>query len=173
VDVRDLGYAPRDRMLAVRQWGRIYPPDEYARIVSAELVDAPPHIAEALAVNPGASVIRRHRVTYRGEVPVSASTSWFEGSLAEVAPDLVRTERIRQGTPAYVQQQTGRTVKFGRDQVRAALASPDAAIDLSVPEGSPVLVGRNWVRDADGNPIEFGEYVSVPDRWQTYEYELD
>lgn len=172
VNVQDLGYAPRDRMLAVRQWGRIYPPGEHARIVSAELVDAPEHVAEAVGIDPGSPVIRRHRVTYRDQTPVSASTSWFVGALAEVAPDLLRTERIKPGTPGYIEQQTGRKIRFGCDQSTAALADREMAADLEIPEGTPVLIGRNWVRDGNGDVIEFGQYVSIPERWQTYEYEL-
>lgn len=171
-DMRDVGYAPRDRMLAVRQWGRIYPPGEHAKIVSAELVDAPEHVAEALGVEPGTPVIRRHRVTYRDDTPVSASTSWFTGDLADVAPDLLVTERIRQGTPGYIERQTGRVMGQGRDQMTAALADATIADELDVPEGSPVLIGRNWMRDRDGEVIEFGEWASRPTRWATYEYEL-
>src|ERR687887_324319 len=48
VNVREQGHSPRDRMLSVRRWGRIYPEGERARVVSAELVDAPEHVAEAL-----------------------------------------------------------------------------------------------------------------------------
>src|SRR3954467_4782805 len=57
-DMREVGYAPRDRMLAVRHWGKIYPPDEHARILSAELVDPPEYVADALGVTPGSQVIR-------------------------------------------------------------------------------------------------------------------
>src|SRR5262249_35833806 len=113
-----------------------------------------------------------HRITYRGQTPVSSSTSWFVGALAKVAPNLLVAERIRQGTPGYVQQQTGRTLRYGRDQLSAGLADDDVASELQIPKGTPVLIGRNWVRDTGGDVIEFGEYVSVPDRWQTYDYEL-
>lgn len=172
VAVRDVGQTPRDRVMAVRSWGRIYPKGEHARVAAAELVGAPEHVAAALGLQPGAPVIRRHRVTYRGDVPVSASTSWYDGDLAEAAPDLLATERIRQGTPGYIEQQTGRTARHGRDQFTAALADAEIAADLGIAEDSPVLVGRNWFRDAQGEVLEYGEYVSKPERWQTYEYEL-
>lgn len=173
VSVQDVGQSPRDRVLAVRRWGRIYPPGEHARIVSAELVGAPEHVAAALGVEHGSAVIRRRRVTFREETPVSASTSWYAGELAEVAPGLLIIERLKQGTPGYIEQQTGRVARLGRDQFTAALADAAVSADLGVPEGSPVLVGRNWFRDADGEVLEYGEYVSTPERWQTYEYELE
>jgi Transcriptional regulators len=50
------------------------------------------------------------------------------------------------------------------------MATEEEAADLGVEPGSPVLRGRNWIRDADGEVIEYGEYVSAPGRWETYEY---
>ncbi|MEN3308812.1 MAG: hypothetical protein V7603_5014 [Micromonosporaceae bacterium] len=171
-DLREVGYAPRDRMLAVRRWGRIYPPGEYARIVSAEMSTAPDHVADALGVDPGATVIRRQRVTYHNDTPVSASTSWFPGALAEVVPELLATDRIPQGTAGVIEQRSGRTMSQGRDGISAALADTAVAAKLDVPVGSPVLIGRNWVRDGSGEVIEYGEWTSRPSRWATYDYEL-
>lgn len=172
VSVRDVAPAARDRMAAVRQSGKIYPPGEYAKIVAAELVSAPARIAEALGVDPDAEVIRRQRVTFRNDRPVSVSTSWFAGGLAESAPALLVAERLKQGTPGYIEQQIGRAMSQGRDQVAAGSADAATAAALEVAEGSPVLVGRNWVRDRDGEVIEFGESVAVPERWSTYDYEI-
>jgi DNA-binding GntR family transcriptional regulator len=170
---QEVGLAPRDRVTSGRRWGRIYPEGEYARIVAAEMVPASDDVAAALGVEPGSQVIRRYRVTYRDDAPVSASTSWYAGSLAEVAPDLLVTERIKMGTPAYIEQCTSRRITAGRDQFTAALATPEVAADLGLTPGDPILIGRNWFRDADGEVIEFGEYFSRPERWQTYEYELE
>jgi DNA-binding GntR family transcriptional regulator len=160
-------------MTAIRRTGHIYPKGEYAKIASAELVAAPEHVAEALGVQAGDQVIRRHRITYRGEAPVTASTSWFTSDLAEAAPDLLVAERIKLGTPGYIEQQTGRRVRKGMDQLTVAAADESAAADLAVPEGSPILRARNWYRDQDGEVLEFGEYIAPPGRWQTYEYDVD
>lgn len=171
--VASAGYSPRDRVESGRRWGRIYPTGEFARIVSAEVVPAPDSVADALGLEPGAPVIRRHRITYLAEDrPVSCSTSWFDGALAEVAPLLLVAERIKEGTPAYIEQRTGRPIRAGRDQFTATLADADVAQELQLPKGSAVLMGRNWFRDAAGDPIEYGVYYSNPDRWQTYEYSL-
>jgi DNA-binding GntR family transcriptional regulator len=172
VDVEGAGRSPRDHITAIRRWGKIYPEGEHARILTAELVVASDEVAAALGIEPGTQAIRRHRVTYAGDVPMSASTSWFAAELAAVAPDLLRTERIKQGTPGYIEQQTGRRVKLGRDQFTATLADEVVAADLDIEVGEPVLAGRNWFRDQDGEVLEFGQYVSRASRWQTYEYEL-
>jgi DNA-binding GntR family transcriptional regulator len=164
--------SPSDRALAVRRTGKIYPPDEHAKINSAALVDAPEHVADALGIAVGAPSIRRQRVTYRGDRPVSASTSWFDGLLAEQAPRLLQTERILQGTFGYLEEVTGRAIRTSRDQHAADGATEQDASDLGIPVGSPVLRGRNWVLDDDGLVLEYGEYVAAAGRWQTYEFEI-
>jgi DNA-binding GntR family transcriptional regulator len=167
----DLGHSPQDRVAAIRRTGRIYPAGHHAEIMSAELTGAPEPIAAALEIEAGSPVIRRHRVTYHGETPISRSVSWFHGDLADPAPGLLRVARIPLGTPGYIEQRTGRAVRRGTDQLAAAAADKETAADLGVPPGSPVLIGRNWYRDAEGEIIEYGEYASIAGRWQTYEYE--
>ncbi|MEV5893174.1 GntR family transcriptional regulator [Nonomuraea fuscirosea] len=166
--------SPRDRFQAIRRSGRIYPPNEAARIKECELVSAPEQVADALGLEPGTNAIRRHRVTMNTDTntPVSASTSWFDGALAESAPALLVAERLVQGTPTYIEEQTGRIAVSGRDQQCADVATEQDAEDLDVPVGSPVLRGRNWLYDQEGSVIEYGEYVTVSGRWSTYDYKL-
>ncbi|MGI9001967.1 MAG: GntR family transcriptional regulator [Pseudonocardia sp.] len=163
----------KDRLTSIRQTGRIYPADEHARITSAELVAAPDDVANALGIPLGAPAIRRQRVTYRGEQPVSASTSWYDGALAKTAPLLLVAERIRQGTPRYVEEQTGRTVVTGRDHVGARLATGDDATALHIEVGAAVLHGQNWFYDAAGDVIEYGQYRSAGERLRSYEYRVE
>lgn len=166
-------YTLRDRVGVAKRTGRIYPDGEYAKITSAQLVDASAHIADALGIEPGTQVIRRHRVTYNAEdVPVAASTSWFVGTLAEKAPRLLETDRIVQGTFGYIESVTGRAATSGRDQMSARAATADEGEDLSVTEGSPIMAARNWLYDQDGNVIEYGEGVRAADRWSSYDYNL-
>ena len=167
------GDTPRDRLTSVRRTGRIYATDEHARIVSAELVPAPEDVAIALGIDTGAPAIRRRRVTYRGEQPVSASTSWYDGALAEVAPNLLGTERLKEGTPRYIEDHTGRSAVGGRDHVGARHATAEDAEALGIEPGTAVLHGLNWYYDAAGAVLEYGEYVSAGDRLRAYEYEFE
>jgi DNA-binding GntR family transcriptional regulator len=174
-----MGLGARDRMLSIRRGGRIYPPGQYARITDAQMVGAPPHVADALGVAADAPVIRRHRVTYQRQGhgqedrAVSASTSWYDGALAGACPRLLQVERIPEGTPAYIEAATGRRITTGRDQLAADEAANQDAQDLGVDLGVPVLRGRNWYWDADGGVIEYGENASIPCRWIAYDYEME
>jgi DNA-binding GntR family transcriptional regulator len=164
--------SPHGHLVSMNQTGRIYPRGNYARILASELVPAPNSVAEALGVAPGAPVIRRHRVTFRGEDPLSVSTSWFDGSLADTAPLLLAAERLTQGTPRYIQEMTGRKVVRGRDNIKARIVSPDEAALLNIEPGTAVLQGANTYIDAEGDVIEFGEYVAPGDLGWSYEYQV-
>lgn len=165
-------YPASDRLRAARAAGRIFPPGEHAVIKSAELVPAPLRIADALGLEPGTVVIRRHRVTYRGDSPISVSVSWLDGALAQAAPRLLSAERLIGGTVGYIREMTGREALRGTDQDSARAATAEDADDLGVEPGSPVAVGRNWWYDPAGEVLEYGERVSVPDRWSTHDYTI-
>jgi GntR family transcriptional regulator len=172
VTVSETAKAAQDRVRTMRRTGRVYPPNERAEIRSAEVVEAPEHVARALDGEAGQQVIRRHRVTLLDDTPVSASVSWFHGHLAEIAPMLLQRERITQGTFGYIEEVTGRAVAGGSDQLAADAATEQDALDLAVEVGTPVLRGRNWMTDSDGEVIEYGESVSVAGRWTSYQYEI-
>jgi len=156
----------RERYVRSRQIGRIYAPGEYAVIVSAELVEAPEHVAEALRLASGEQVIRRQRVTHSEDGPVESSVSWLSGELAETAPLLLVKDRIKIGTIAYVENATGRTAEYASDRVAARLATDEEAAELELGEGPhAVLNYRHTVYDTQGGPIEFAESVYPPDRW--------
>lgn len=154
-----------DRTAAVQRTGRIYPPGHYARIVSAELTAAPEHVADALHLDPSAPVIRRERITYDANgVPLSTSVSWFDGELANSAPLLLEAERIRQGTAHYITEQTGRErrpAEHDTTYLEAEAANATEAEALNIPQQSPVLRGRNFYRDVNGDVIEYGESTAL------------
>lgn len=161
-----------DRYLRSVETGRIYLPNERAKILSAELVDAPTEVAQALGLEEGTPVVRRRRVTLRDDHPVELSTSWFDGKLAEVAPRLLATDRILDGTPAYVAEATGRRATRARDRVAARLATDEERELLRLANPSAVILTRHAVLDADDLVIEFAESVGPPDAWsveQLYE----
>lgn len=163
VNAGQLHRTAHDYAVAVLRTGRIYPPGYYAGNIQAELVPAPEHVADALNVELGSEVIRRQRVTYNGSgEPLSRSTSWFDGSLATIAPALLEPERITQGTFRYIEERTGRVLSLHeRLLFSAGYATEEEADLLGVPVGDPVLRGRNWYFDTDGGVLEYGESAAT------------
>jgi DNA-binding GntR family transcriptional regulator len=150
--------------------GRIYPAGQRAEILLAEQVVAPQHVALALELEPNAGVVRRQRVTLRNREPVELSTSWFDAQLADEAPRILTTERILEGTVAYVEAQSGRRARAARDRISARLATASERELLGLTDPSAVLVTRHVVLDADTRPLEFAESVVPPEAW-TVEHE--
>ena len=145
--------------------GRIYPADQRAEILVAERVAAPEHVAVALELDRNSDVVRRQRVTLRNGEPVELSTSWFDARIADEAPRILTTERILEGTVAYVEAQTGRRARAARDRISARLATASERDLLGLADPSAVLVTRHIVLDADTLPLEFAESVVPPDAW--------
>jgi GntR family transcriptional regulator len=161
-----------DRYLRSVETGRIYLPNERARILSAKLVEAPADVAAALGLAEGSQAIRRRRLTLRDDKPVELSTSWLDGAMAEAAPRLLKTGRILNGTLAYVEKMTGRRATVARDRVCARLATAEERVLLELAQPSAVIITRHTVVDADDLAIEFVESVGPPDAWsveQVYE----
>ena len=77
---------------------------------------------------------------------MSISTSWFSAALATSAPRLLSLQRITQGTTGYLEEQTGRRMASGRDELTVAQATVEVVEQLQVPEGSFVLTGRNYIQ---------------------------
>jgi DNA-binding GntR family transcriptional regulator len=155
------GRASSDIVERTRRTGRVYPEGQHAVITKAGMAKATLQVAGALGVQAGSPVIRRDRVTYVGETPVSASSSWFPAEYASFAPKLLERERIREGTFAYVATVSGRELGFWLDQYDLALATKAEARRLDIPAGSPVARGRNWIYDDQGEVLEYGESVSA------------
>lgn len=162
----------RERYQRARKFGRIYATGDYAEIKSAVVVDAPNYVREALGLNENAQVVRRQRVTFSTvHGPVETSVSWLDAGLLDAAPMLTVSDRIKNGTVRYVEESTGRTAAYARDQVAARLATEEEASDLNLSgPDSPVLVYRHTVYDTHDRPLEFAEAVYPPDRW-TFEQE--
>lgn len=152
-----------DRQQQVARTGLIYTPGEYAVIIAAEQVSAPDDVAHALDLEPGATAVRRHRVTHRDGQPRSSSTSWFAGDLATTAPLLLQRERIRQGTPRYVEECTGRQAgPVRRHEVLARLATAVEAEELGLSTPAAVLESRHTILDTADRPLTFEVGLARP-----------
>lgn len=158
-------YTPRDRLRSIGRAGRIYPVGDHAVIVAASVISAPAPIAAAMLIRLGTAVIRRERVTFHGDVPITRSTSWMPGDLLEAVPELATRERIHGGTVGLIAERTGRTVVRDTYREQARRADATDAVRLGVDEGDPVLFGENTWYEADGVVLEFGQSVIPEGRW--------
>jgi GntR family transcriptional regulator len=145
--------------------GLIYPSDERAEVLVAETTEAPEHVARALGLDVAARVLRRRRVTRRGDAPVELSTSWYDGKIADRAPALSQPERVLEGTLAYVERVTGRRGGVARDRMSARLATADERTVLDLIEPAAVLVIHHVVCDSDNRPLGFEEAICPPETW--------
>lgn len=153
--------AANDRVDKSRRTGKVYPTGQYAKITAAAMDEASEQIADALGLRVGSPVIQRVRVTYRPDgTPVSASTSYFKGDLAKRAPLLLSTERIREGTFAYIANTVKRSVDAWQDQFEPAQATAEQADALGLEVGALIMVGRNWIYDDAGEVLEYGESIT-------------
>lgn len=173
VSTRGGRHGGQERSSASRARGFVYGAGEAATITAAGLTTAPMHVAVALGVQEGAAVVHRERVTKVDGVPVSVSTSWLRGSFADIAPELLKPERVLSGTFRLAAERAGLTVTSGREEAAAAGADTAMAQALGVDEGSPVLISRNWFRDERGEAIEYGESVRRPGRWSSHEFTVN
>ncbi|MGI9001874.1 MAG: GntR family transcriptional regulator [Pseudonocardia sp.] len=162
-------YSPRDRLRAARTTGRLYPVSELSRIVAADLVESPEHVAHAMGTEQGAQVIRRARVNFHEDIAVTYSVSWLPGNLVEPVPELTTLERLPGGTIGRIAEVTGRTVLRDRYRECARRATVDEARHLGVTPGDPVLAGQNWWYEDtnEQSVLEFGEYTIPEGRWVT------
>lgn len=162
-----------DRAMSVRRTGLIYTPGEYARVTSAEITGAPAQVATVLGIAAGAPVIRRARVTYGADDrPTSASVSWYDGALAEAAPQLLVAERLAEGSWAYLEGCTGRRAVSGQDRIDVRAATEEDAAALGIRPGTPLKLTETILWDSEGRSVEYGVSVASPGRRSVYDYEI-
>jgi DNA-binding GntR family transcriptional regulator len=159
--------SPGDHLRRARQTGRIYPEGHYARIVRATIAPAPPHVAAVLGSEAGAPVIERRRITHAADdTPLATSTTYFPPALADACPALLNTERIKQGTTLYVEQQTGRTaasIAATVSCVPGGSEPDDGAGLLQLPANAYLLALTTTTYDADGAVLAHEIELHPPD----------
>jgi GntR family transcriptional regulator len=160
-----------------RSQGAQYAPDESMELLEVGIVDAPPHVIEALNLTASAQAMTRRRLISRqGVGPVEIATSWWPPSLAEHAPRLLERKSLGGiGSVRYVESATGRAATYARDQVSARLASEQEAGHLALGErAAAVLVYRHTVYDSADQILEYAESIYPPDVWSVeQEYPIE
>jgi GntR family transcriptional regulator len=135
--------------------------DGSMKMTEVETERAPEHVADALELRPGATVVRRSRLALIGRDVVALHHAWYPQEVAKGSP-LERDEKIIGGI-------YGAFINMGRPPASCSLdfdsrnPSPVEAAELKLPH-TPVIVVQRVTRDAAGTPIEYLEIVANPRR---------
>jgi len=139
-------------------------PGDRARVLDAETVQAPQHVAAQLGAGPLAQVIRRRQATIRDGATAALLTSWFPAALAGTIPGLLGKSRLTGEISGY-------QPAWGEDWVSARPPTSAEAREFGIKRGSPVIVVHSRRFAADDAVIEYAELISRADTRITYRYE--
>ncbi|MGC7098832.1 GntR family transcriptional regulator [Amycolatopsis lurida] len=144
-----------------------FPADAGLVVLLAEEAVVPPHVADAFGTAAGHRGVRRQvLVNDANGTPAELRTSWFGGRVAERAPELLDTGLAPAAVDEYVTERAGPKPSFGRDQVRARLATAAERKRLQLPGASAVLEEHLVVFDAEGSAFRFDESVFPAEMWK-------
>lgn len=161
-----------DRLQMLRATGDGLRPGERTEILSAGLVPAPSHVADALDVEQGDEVIKRQRAYYDDQGAVALSTSWLSAGFAAAAPELVRAEPLPKMTFGLIEERTGRRAVKRRDVVAVKEIPDEAASILSAEPGALTLTMTNYYWDQYGEITEYAEDYLGHGRTLSADYDL-
>jgi DNA-binding GntR family transcriptional regulator len=152
-----------DRIAVGQRTGAINRPGEYAKRVSAQEEDADARVRAGLGIEMAHAFCRR-RVRYdASDRPIEHSASWFPLDLAARAPRLHDLAPIDEGTLAYVQQVTRRTVASTHEDIYAREADDIDVLHGVAAPARPVLVVEFVAYDENQRALTF-ETAVFPER---------
>jgi DNA-binding GntR family transcriptional regulator len=139
-------------------------PGDQARVLDAEVVQAPQTVAARLGAEPLAQVIRRRQATIRDGATAALLTSWFPASLAEAVPGLLDRTRIAEEIDGY-------RPAWGEDWVSARPPTSAEAREFGIKRGSPVTVVHSRRFAPDDTVLEYAELIARADTRIIYRYD--
>jgi len=132
---------------------------------SSETTEAPPAVAERLAIEPGAPVMRTAYVFTADDEPVMLSTSWEPLDLTRGTEILLPEEGPHAGRGVVERMRAiGVSVAYATEIVTSRAALATEATELGIAPGSPVMViARTYTGD---RPVETADIVVPVDRYE-------
>ena len=132
-----------------------------SRIVDREIRPAARTAARELRIREGDPIVFLRRVRCADEQPIALERTHLIGT---TSPAVMAADLRRESLHAVLAT-AGYALRRGTAMVTAAAASGDDARLLEVPRGSPMLVERRTIVDAQGRPIEATESRYPADRY--------
>jgi len=144
--------------------GRPYQRGEQTQTVS--LIEAPPAVAEAHGLPPGAPVYARARLVKEGDQPTHTLTSYYR-------PEHVEGTRLVDPTPGpagkgggfRVLYDAGYEINHMREELFARIPTPEEVKLLQLPAGEPVVELHRTTYTADGTVVEYAIGVHAASRF--------
>ncbi|RKN40110.1 GntR family transcriptional regulator [Streptomyces hoynatensis] len=134
------------------------------RVLDLATVAAPPEVAAALGLAPGAEVRRLERLRLTHGEPIALLRNYLPVGL--LAVDRTALE----GTGLYrLMRAAGTTLHSARQSIGARAATAEYAELLAEPVGAPLLSMERTAYDDTGRPVEYGSHLYRATR---YAFEL-
>jgi DNA-binding GntR family transcriptional regulator len=156
-----------NRHAAVRQAIQTHGEKGTLTMTYAGFAPASSRVADALAVEEGAEVVKRSRVRHHDGHPVTMSTSWHPGHHANAVPHLLINENMPDGL-ARVENATGTKIGRLHESLSAGLATTEHADFFGFELPAAVMHVEHTWWDTDDHPFCFGQAVHRADEWWTY-----
>jgi GntR family transcriptional regulator len=133
-----------------------------SRVLEQGIIAAPPGVAEALAIAPGAAVFHLRRLRLANNEPLGVQTAYLLSALVPGIEDVEFTDRslydVLESRFSLHPATARETYCVGR------LKRDDAAL-LRVPARSPAMTAERITRLGDGRPLEFVRSAMRGDRY--------
>ena len=131
------------------------------RLVTDAILPAEPALARALALQPGAPLLRLETISTADGRPVARATHWFDANRfaglvqAFKASGSITSALAACGVHDYLRRST---------TVSARHADASLLAELELSPGAILLVSRAVNEDLDGRPIQYSETLFAADR---------
>ena len=124
-----------------------------ARLLNAMVLVAPPRVAEALQLEPGARAAKIERVRYASKMPMTLEEAWLPDALYPEVTGLGLTTSLY----ALMRECYARGPARATERLEAVAASAPEAKLLHVPVGSPLMLVERIAYDEEGVPVEYAK----------------
>ena len=130
--------------------------------ISVDFVSAPRHIAADLRVDPGARLVKVHRVTLANGTPIALMTNYL---VPDLAPGVEKRISGMSSLYSFLESEYHLVIEAATDFISARQSSAEEAERLQVPRGSPLLVVRR-ITHSGGRPVEVAILLIIAERYE-------
>lgn len=121
--------------------------------VSITQVPAPTYVAERLDLPDGAPVVRRENQYFADDEPTQIGVTYIPAAIAEETP-LADSANLGIGSLYARFADQGHTIAATREEIAAAMPTPEEVALLQIPDGVPVLHVTHTGIDQNDMPFE-------------------